>query len=142
MFGAILDRLRDIRRRRTWAADLASGRRGEDLAHRYLRRHGFTIVARNYRLAAGDAEADLIAWEGEKLVFVEVKSRASDEFGPPERAIGVEKARHLLRVARAYTRKTETPWDRVRFDVVTVILGTPPQIELMRDAIRQPALRD
>jgi putative endonuclease len=142
MFGALVDRLRDVRRRQTWTADLASGRRGEDLAHRYLRRQGFTIVARNYRLAAGDAEVDLIAWEGETLVFVEVKSRASDEFGPPERAIGVEKARHLLRVARAYTRKTETPWDRVRFDVVTVILGTPPQIQLMRDAIRQPALRD
>ncbi len=71
-------------------------------------------------------------------MFVEVKSRASDEFGPPERAIGVEKARHLQRVARAYTRKTETPWDRVRFDVVTVILGRPPVVQLIRDAIRQP----
>src|SRR5258707_11824550 len=118
MFGAILDRLRDIRRRRTWAADLASGRRGEDLAHRYLRRQGFTIVARNYRLAAGDAETDLIAWEGEALVFVEVKSRSSEEHGPPERAIGAEKRAHLLRLAREYTRKTNTPWASVRFDVV------------------------
>src|SRR5437763_17017370 len=128
MFGAILDQLRDVRRRRTWAADLASGRRGEDLAHRYLRRQGFTIVARNYRLAAGDAEADLIAWEGETLVFVEVKSRASGEFGPPERAVGEEKRTHLRRVAREYARKTDTGFERVRFDIVTVVFSSPPQL--------------
>jgi putative endonuclease len=136
MIGAMFDRLRHARRRKVWSADLASGRRGEDLAHRFLRREGFTIVARNYRLAAGDAEADLIAWEGETLVFVEVKSRTSEEFGPPERAIGEEKRAHLLRVAREYTRKTETPWDRVRFDVVTVILASPPKIVLYRGALK------
>lgn len=135
MLGSLVDRLRDLRRRSTWNADHASGRRGEDLAHRFLRRQGFTIVARNYRLASGDAEADLIAWEGSTLVFVEVKSRASTEFGPPERAIGDEKRRHLLRVARAYTRKSETPWERVRFDVVTVVLSSPPEIHLIRTAI-------
>ena len=59
MIGALLDRLRDARRRKLWTHDQATGRRGEDLAHRYLRKQGFTIVARNYRLAAGDAEADL-----------------------------------------------------------------------------------
>lgn len=134
MLGALVDRLRDFRRRRTWTADQAAGRRGEDLAHRFLRRHGFTIVARNYRLASGDAEVDLIAWERETLVFVEVKSRASTEFGPPERAIGDEKRRHLLRVARTYIRKTEVPWERVRFDVVTVVLTRPPEIQLIRSA--------
>src|SRR6266404_5180847 len=138
MIGAMFDRLRDARRRKLWSADLASGRRGEDLAHRFLRREGFTIVARNYRLAAGDAEADLIAWEGETLVFVEVKSRASEAFGPPERAIGEEKRAHLLRVAREYTRKTETPWDRVRFDVVTVILSSPPKITHFPGAFATP----
>ncbi len=128
MIGTIIDRLRDARRRKLWSADLAAGRRGEDIAHRFLRRQGFKIVARNYRLAAGDAEADLIAWDRETLVIVEVKSRASDEFGPPERAIGEEKRAHLLRVAREYTRKTDTPWERVRFDVVTVILSDPPRV--------------
>ena len=63
MIGAVLDRLRDVKRRRVWDRDLAAGRRGEDLAHRYLRREGFTIVARNYRLSSGEAEADLIARE-------------------------------------------------------------------------------
>jgi len=94
------DLLRHVARQRKWTPTQALGRRGEDLAHRYLRRRGFVIVARNYRLSSGDAEADLIAWEGEALVFVEVKSRESADFGPPERAIGEEKRAHLLRIAR------------------------------------------
>src|SRR5258705_13734658 len=113
MIGAMFDRLRDARRRKLWSADLASGRRGEDLVHRFLKRQGFTIVARNYRLAAGDAEADLIAWERDTLVIVEVKSRETGEYGPPERAIGEEKRRHIVRVARAYAKKIELPWERV-----------------------------
>jgi putative endonuclease len=128
MLGTVLDRLRHHRRLRAWTPSQASGRRGEDLAHRYLRRLGFIVVARNYRLAAGDAEADLIAWEGEALVLVEVKTRESGAYGPPERAVGEEKLRHMLRVAREYTRKTGTPWERVRFDVVTVVLARSPQI--------------
>jgi putative endonuclease len=129
------DWLRHIARRRKWTPTLALGRRGEDLAHRYLRKRGFVIVARNYRLASGDAEADLIAWEGEILVFVEVKSRETADFGPPERAIGEQKRKHLLRIAREYSRKTGTEWDRIRFDVVSVVMTKPPVIELHRDRL-------
>ena len=100
-----------------------------------LRKQGFTIVARNYRLAAGDGEADLIAWEKETLVFVEVKSRKSDQHGPPERAIDERKRQHLKRIAREYTRKTETPWEHVRFDLVPVVFSDPPRIELLRGAL-------
>jgi putative endonuclease len=134
MIGAVLDWLRHARRRKTWTATQAAGRRGEDLAHRFLRRQGFVIVARNYRLASGDAEADLIAWEGETLVVVEVKSRESGAYGPPDRAIGEEKFRHMLRVARKYVAKSGTPWEHVRFDVVTVLLGPAPEITLFRGA--------
>jgi putative endonuclease len=134
MIGILLDWLRHVARRRRWNPDLATGRRGEDLAHRYLRREGFVIVARNYRLASGDAEADLIAWEGEHLVFVEVKSRGSEVHGLPERAIGEGKRTHLRRVAREYARRTSTPWERVRFDVVTVVFDRPPRLQLFRNA--------
>jgi putative endonuclease len=129
------DWLRDAARRRTWTPALALGRRGEDLAHRYLRKRGFIVVARNYRLPSGDAEADLIAWDGETLVFVEVKSRETADFGPPERAIGEEKRTHLLRIAREYSRKTGTEWDRIRFDVVSIVMTKPPVIELYRDRL-------
>ncbi len=100
-----------------------------------MRAKGFIVVARNYRLSSGDAEADIIAWDGATLVFVEVKSRESADFGPPERAIGEEKRAHLLRIAREYTRKTETAWERIRFDVVTVVFTVPPRIELFRNAL-------
>jgi len=131
-----LDSLRDARRRRLWDPDKASGRRGEDLAHRFLRKQGYTIVARNYRLASGDAEADLIARDGEDLVIVEVKTRATHEYGPPEQAVNPEKRRHLMRVAREYARKTNTPWEHMRFDIVSIVLREPPEITLLRAAFR------
>ena len=136
MILSVLDSLRDARRRRIWDRDKASGRRGEDLAHRFLRKQGYTIVARNYRLSSGDAEADLIARHGEDLVIVEVKTRATDEFGPPEQAVNPEKRRHLMRVAREYARKTNTPWEHMRFDIVSIVLREPPQITLLRAAFR------
>jgi len=131
-----LDSLRDARRRRLWDPDKASGRRGEDLAHRFLRKQGYTIVARNYRLASGDAEADLIARDGEDLVILEVKTRATDEYGPPEQAVNPEKRRHLMRVAREYARKTNTPWEHMRFDIVSIVLREPPEITLLKAAFR------
>jgi putative endonuclease len=135
MIGALFDRLRDLRRRKIWTHDQALGRRGEDLVHRYLRKHGYTIVARNYRLSAGDAEADIIAREGDALVIIEVKTRETAEFGPPDRAIDPEKRRHLLRVAREYSRKTSTPIENIRVDVAAVILSNPPEITLYPGAI-------
>ena len=134
MLGVFLDWLRHQARRRRWNPEQALGRRGEDLAYRFLRRQGYTIVARNYRSTAGNAEADLIAWEGATLVVIEVKSRRSDEHGPPERAIGDDKRAHLRRVARAYARKTDTPWEKVRCDVVTVVLTAQPRLQLVCNA--------
>jgi putative endonuclease len=135
MLGILLDRLRDEARTRTGNQEHAVGSRGEDLAHRYLQENGYTIVARNYRLSSGDAEADIIAWDGDALVFVEVKTRSDLEFGPPERAISETKRRHLLRVAREYTRKASVDWNCVRFDVVTVVASNPPILVLLRGAM-------
>jgi putative endonuclease len=132
MILRFLDRLRHVKRRKLWSPTLASGRRGEDLAHRYLQRQGYLVVARNYRLASGDAEADIVAWEGDTLAIVEVKSRASSDYGPPERAVGPEKRAHMTRIAREFAARSSTPWEKVRFDVVTVLLTDPPQIVLYR----------
>jgi putative endonuclease len=138
VIGTLFDKLRHARRSRIWNHDLAAGRRGEDLAHRFLRKQGYIIVARNYRISSGEAEADLIAREGEDLVIVEVKTRATAEYGPPEGAVNPEKQRHLIRVAREYARKTDTPWEHIRFDVVSIVLGEPPAIVLLRAAFRLP----
>lgn len=127
------DGLRRQARRRQWTQDRANGKRGEDLAHRFLRRAGMVIVARNYRMASGAGEIDLVAWENERLVFIEVKSRQTDEFGAPDRAIGREKQHSLLRAARDFARHAEVPWEQVRFDVVNVLLLTPPKVTHFRD---------
>lgn len=128
----LLDRLRHLKRRKLWSPTLALGRRGEDLAHRYLRRHGYIVIARNYRLASGDAEADIVAWDRDTLAIVEVKSRENGEYGPPERAIGPEKRAHMTRVAREFAARSSTPWDHVRLDIVTVLFTEPPPITLYR----------
>ena len=117
-----------------WPADLASGRRAEDLAHRFLRRRGMTVVARNYRPPFGGGEIDLIAWDGETLAVVEVKSRATAAFGPPERAVDQEKERFLERAARDYARRASVDWSRVRFDIVSVVFSNPPALEFFADA--------
>ena len=114
--------------------DQALGRRGEDLAHRYLRRAGFTVVARNYRTRSGTFEIDLVAWERETLAIVEVKSRSTDEFGAPDRNVDLEKRRRIVRAARDYARRAEVPWSRIRFDIVTVLFKGKAVVKLQRDA--------
>ncbi len=127
------DLLRHHRRKRHMTEDHALGRRGEDIAQRFLQRAGFVIVDRNYRMASGGGEVDIIAWEGEKLVFVEVKSRKTDQHGSPDRAIGLQKQSSLMRAAREYARHAEVPWEQVRFDVVNVVFAAPPVVAHLRD---------
>ena len=128
---SLLYRAADALRRRSLAAD--HGRMGEDMAHRYLRGHGCTVVAHNYRPRSGNGEIDLVVWHREKLVFVEVKTRATAEFGEPDRAVDAEKRMHLTRAARDYARRAGVEWQQVRFDIVAVILS-PRRIEWLRDA--------
>ncbi len=132
----IADAARDRFRRRHWIHDQAAGRRGEDLAHRLLRREGLTIVARNHRTRSGSGEIDLIAREGDSLVFVEVKLRATDEFGTPDQAVDREKRRNLQRAAEDYVRRTGADWQRIRFDVVSVTLGPPHNVLHHRNVFR------
>jgi putative endonuclease len=112
----------------------AHGRRGEDLAHRFLRRHGLTIVARNFHQRAGHGELDIVAWDRQTLVFVEVKTRASAEFGDPGRAVGTDKEKDLRRAAGEYLRRCGTPSEQARFDLVSIVLTKPPGIEWIKDA--------
>jgi putative endonuclease len=132
---SLLYRLGDAARRKARGGG-ASGAAGEDLAHRYLRRRGCRIVARNYRPRAGHGEIDLVAWHGEALVFVEVKTRSREDFGTPDRAIDIEKRASLVRAASEYARRASIPWNHVRFDVVNVVLLRPARVEWIQDAFR------
>jgi putative endonuclease len=130
----LLYRGADAVRRRFYANN--HGRLGEDMAHRYLRRRGCTVVARNFRARGGAGEIDLVAWHGRSLVFVEVKTRSSEEYGAPEVAVDAEKRIALERTAREYSRRSGVEWTKTRFDIVSVVLGKRVRIEWLRDAFR------
>ncbi len=135
-----LYRFADILRRPYFQND--NGRLGEDLAHRYLRHQGCTVIARNYRTRSGSGEIDIVAWHGGTLVFVEVKTRKSTTHGEPESAVDAEKRLRLQLAARDYAVRAGVVWARTRFDVISIVLERAPRIEWLRDAIAHDALTE
>lgn len=95
------------------------GARGEALAARRLKRLGYRILERNYRCAAG--EIDLIAIDGDVLVFVEVKTRSTADYADPAESVGRSKQAKLRRAARHYLGTRHAQECPCRFDVVTVV---------------------
>ena len=95
----------------------ALGREGEERAARFLARRGYRIVARNVRL--GGVEVDLVVRRGRLVAFVEVKTRRTSAFGPPELAVDPAKQLRLVRAASAWLRENAGVANRVRFDVVS-----------------------
>ena len=130
----VSDRLRQAAQRRRMTPERARARRGEDIAHRFLEKKGYMVVARNYRTPAGGNEVDLIAWQKEHLVFVEVKTRRADSPSAPERAVTPEKQRRIVRAAMDYSRRAKVDWGVVRFDVIAITESRPPVVELYVDA--------
>jgi putative endonuclease len=94
------------------------GQQAEAMAARFLKKRGYKIIARNHRTRSG--EIDIIAREGETLVFVEVKARASDRFGSAKAAVTPRKQRQVSKVALGYLKMTDQSHVKARFDVVTV----------------------
>lgn len=103
---------------------------GERVAEKYLKRKGYKIVARGQRLRGG--ELDLVAVDGRTVVFVEVKTRRSNEAGTPAEAIDTNKERHMTRAAMAFIKRHSLEGYSCRFDVVAVTWpeqGKEPLIE-------------
>jgi putative endonuclease len=139
----------------TEAAHLELGKRGEQLAAAYLEQQGYAIVASNFALPVGrnmrgaiiDAEIDLVGYDGPTLCFIEVKTRASDWFAPPEANVDRRKQRQIARAARAYRRMFGLVDAPYRYDVVTVVLPAETdetgtlQIEILRSFWTEDKLR-
>jgi putative endonuclease len=112
---------------------IALGRRGERIAERYLRRHGYRILERNFRGAG--AEIDLIAMDRETLVFVEVKTRRTAQTGTPQEAVNPHKQRHLRRAGEIYAQSRRVHDCPMRFDVVAILEDRGGRhLELLKDA--------
>ncbi len=105
------------------------GERGEALALEHLERAGYRIVAANFSLPIGrntrdvivNAEIDIVAYDGLTLCFIEVKTRASDQFAPPQTNVDRRKQRQIARAARGYRRMFGLMNAPYRYDVVTVV---------------------
>lgn len=128
------------------------GARGEALALEHLERSGYRIVAANFSLPIGrnkrdtivNAEIDIVAYDGPTLCFVEVKTRASDEFAPPQTNVDLRKRRQIARAARGYRRMLGLNNDTYRYDVVTVVVKpdeADTRIELLKNFWTDEQLR-
>ncbi|PKB82207.1 MAG: YraN family protein [SAR202 cluster bacterium Io17-Chloro-G9] len=112
---------------------------GEEAAGHFLLGQGFTILDRKYRCRWG--EIDLVARDGEELVFVEVRTRRNSAFGTPEESVTAAKARRLLATCQDYMQNhpeeqphADTSW---RIDLISVrpVRGKAPRIDLLRNAV-------
>lgn len=112
---------------------LELGEYGEALALKAIRRLGYKKIAQNYRCALG--EVDLIAQDGDTLVFIEIKTRRNRPIGYAKEAVTARKRRQLSKVALTYLHANRRQDVRARFDVVAITLGVgEPEIEVVKNA--------
>lgn len=104
---------------------ILTGGHGEDLACEYLRKQGYEILERNYRIRGG--EVDIVAKDGEYLVFVEVKSRWSHEYGLPSESMTPWKIKALLKTAQFYLLKAKWGDKPYRLDFVSIDFADNPE---------------
>ncbi|MFH1218102.1 MAG: YraN family protein [Pseudomonadota bacterium] len=108
------------------------GKMGEELARKFLLRQGYKIIQCNFRTRNG--EIDIVAREGNTLIFVEVKTRSDGRFGSPFEAVTAGKQRKISMVALEYLVAHGGPDQSCRFDVVSVRPGENPEVEIIRNA--------
>ena len=110
------------------------GEMGESIAATFLKGAGFSIVERNFRCVCG--ELDIIARDGRTIVFVEVKCRNNQNYGPPQLAVTPFKQRQISKAALVWLSKRRLYDAEARFDVVAIVLHESdlPEIEHIRNA--------
>lgn len=112
--------------------NVTKGKYGEDLACFLLQKHGYKIIERNFRIRGG--EIDIIAQEENVLVYVEVKTRSSHQFGLPEESVTPTKIRFLERAAKFYRNARKNLPAQERIDVVAVDTSrTPTHLKLIKN---------
>jgi putative endonuclease len=118
------------------AKNIDRGVEGEDVAARALRKSRYKILERNFRTPAG--EIDIVALDGKCLVFIEVRTRGSIEYGLPQETVVARKRKRLCNAARWYLQKNPANESDCRFDVVAVVMDDEedPTIEIIKDAFR------
>ncbi len=112
---------------------IRTGKKGENIAVAYLKSNGYRIVERNYKCLFG--EIDIVAKDGDTVVFIEVKSRKSEEFGDPQVAVGLEKQKKISKISLKYLEEKHLYPCNARFDVVAIkMLPSGNKVELIQNA--------
>ena len=112
---------------------IITGEKGETIAAAYLKKNGYRILETNFRCSLG--EIDIIARDKEELVFVEVKTRKSQDLGYPEQAVGIKKQKKISQLALFYLQKKNLTNAKARFDVVAVTMSeTSNEVKLIKNA--------
>ncbi|MFQ6083720.1 MAG: YraN family protein [Candidatus Aminicenantia bacterium] len=104
------------------------GREGEILAAKYLKKKRYHIVEKGFKALGG--EIDLIAYDGDTLVFIEVKTRKSLEFGFPQEAVTPQKQEQLRKIAQGYLMKNNLNNIKCRFDVLGILFSETKEPEI------------
>lgn len=112
---------------------ISLGKLGEDLARERLKDLGYSILRTNYRCSLG--EIDLVARDGDVLVFVEIKTRKNESPGQAKEAVSRRKQSKLSKVALAYMKSNDLWGSKARFDVVAIgLIDGKKEIEIIKDA--------
>jgi len=124
-----------LNRRRLLSDRARLGRWGERRCERFLRNKGLRTLIRNYSCKLGELDLVMVAGDG-TLVFVEVRSRADEQFGPAEATVNSAKRERVSRAARHFIAAHRIEDRPLRFDIITLILGRrgPPQIHHYENA--------
>lgn len=96
----------------------ALGKSGEELAQKFLKKKKYRIITQGYRLFRG--EIDIIAYEGDTLVFIEVKTRRRSQFGEPEESVTLSKQKQIQKIAQGFLTYNHLENAKCRFDVLAV----------------------
>ena len=114
------------------AAHNELGKWGEDLAADYLQRKGYTIIERDWK--SGRRDLDIVAKNGNVIVFVEVKTRRNSLYGQPEEAVDYRKLQSLQQAINHYIKFRHISQE-VRFDIISVVgtIGSEPDIQHIQD---------
>lgn len=114
------------------SANKIIGQFGEDKAAEFLKKHGYKILERNFRYSK-IAEIDIIAKDYKTIVFVEVKTRSTTNFGHPYEAVSKAKLENIFQAALYYLAQTQEKYENYRIDLISVLGKENPKIEHLKN---------
>lgn len=110
-----------------------TGKSGEDIAVIFLESEGYTVLERNYHFER--AEVDIVAYDNQRFIFVEVKTRSGTSFEHSEEVLSSEQFKRVMKAGQAWLYERKMEGAPVRFDLITVLIkGSEPTVQHYKNA--------